>query len=378
MSPGFESVANVFQRQFSDCGELGAAIAVNHCGEMVIDLWAGTRNKSADDPWEYNTKANIFSASKAVVALAVLQLVEQEALDIDAPIADYWPEFGCNDKQSITVRQVLIHCSGINAFHPKMDPQIIYDWERTIESVAEESPWWPPGSRQGYSPMLFGWLLGEVVRRVSGAETFDDYVQANITAPLEQECWFGVDESDFEQLADIAALPMKDLNIKAGSLAAIMRADPRGMVNRAFSNPPSLLTGTNHRAWREAQIPAANGHSSARFLAEFYGSLAVSGDERLLGQDCKNWCWQQQCCATDATLAAEISFSLGFMRMQPEASLVAAPDAKRFCHPGAGGSVGYGDAEAELGFGYVTRAMGQSVLMDSRAERLLQSVYDCL
>ncbi|MBR9908718.1 MAG: beta-lactamase family protein [Gammaproteobacteria bacterium] len=373
LSPGFEEVGEAFQELFASFGEVGAAVAVQAHGETVVNLWAGERDRAGDQAWQADTRCNIFSASKGVVALAVLQLVDRGQLALDTAIADVWPEFGCHGKDAIRVRDVLCHRAGLNAFHPRLADDLIYDWQGIVQQVAAESPWWTPGSEQGYSPMIFGWLLGEVVCRISGASSFNDYVQANITGPVASQLVFGVDPEQHSGLAEMGPLrqPQK---VVGSSLMEIMRADPRGVVNRAFANPPTLMMGTNKPAWRSAQIPAANGHASALDLAAIYGSLADLDDERLLSAAARTGCWQEQSSAMDKILHSEISFALGFMRLLP-AGIRAQ---KYFCHPGAGGSLGYADAGEGFGFGYVSRAMGQYILLDERAEHLLSAVYRAL
>lgn len=374
IEPGFESVAEVFADNFRQCGDVGAAFSLVHRGELLVDIWAGSRDKTAQQPWLADTRSTIFSAGKALVAVCVLQLVERGQLQLDAPIATYWPEFGSAGKAEITLRQVLCHRSGVNAFHESVADELIFDWPAITERVGQEAPWWEPGTEQGYSPILYGWVLGELVRRASGMASFNAYFQANIVQPLGLDIVFGVEDSELGLLADMVPnrekLPQRD----AKSMVDIMREDPRGLANRAFGNPPSLLFGTNSAPWRQAQIPAANAQSSARSLAQFYGSLSDPQDERLLSNASKPWCWTEQSRAEDAVLMNDISFALGFMRFAEGSE----SRTGRFGHPGAGGTLGYADARCELGVGYVTRAMGTAILLDHRADRLLDAVYEAL
>jgi len=369
---GFEAVAQVFADNFQQCGEQGAAFSVVHEGQLLLDIWAGSRDKAAQQPWLEDTRTTIFSAGKAFVAVCVLQLVERGLIQLDRPIAQYWPEFAAADKAQVTVRQVLCHRSGVNAFHEPVDEQAIFDWAAIVERVAGEAPWWEPGSAQGYSPILYGWVLGELVRRVSGAKSFNDYFQTHIAAPLGLDTEFGVADVALAGLADMVPNREKLPQLNRNGMTEIMRADPRGLANRAFGNPPSLLFGTNSDSWRQAQIPAANAQSSARSLAQFYGSLSNAADERLLSSAMKPSCWTPQSQAQDSVLKNDITFALGFM-CWPNSDQV-----QRFGHPGAGGTLGYGDAKHQLGVGYVTRCMGQAILLDHRADRLLEATYAAL
>lgn len=373
VSPGFEAVAQAFQQLFTDFGERGAGVCLIHHGEVVIDLWSGTRDKSESLSWQGDTRSNIFSASKALVAVAVLQLVDRGLLGLDQTIASIWPEFGVQGKSKITVGDVLCHRSGMNAFHAKIEDDAIYDWRRITGAIANDTPWWEPGSEQGYSPMLYGWILGEVVCRVSQCSSFDDYIQQFIARPLGLTCQFGLSDEQLESVADV--VPMKSIQTRTGgSLVEVIRANPRGVTNRAFSNPSSLMVGTNQPAWRQAQIPAANGQASARDLAQLYSCLSDLGDSRLLSAERREWLWREHTSAEDKVLHSPLSFSWGFMRLLP----TNVQSERYFCHPGAGGSLGYGDASEGFGFGFVSRVMGQAILMDERAEHLLNSVYQCV
>lgn len=374
VSPGYESVAQAFRDLFDRYAEVGAALALSVDGELVINIWAGTRDREETLPWREDTRCNVFSASKALVAISVLQLIDRGLIDFSTRVADVWPEFGCNGKQSITIGQVLAHRSGLNAFHRRVEDDLIYDWDRVVQEVAGESPWWPPGTEQGYSPMIFGWLLGEVVCRVSGADSFGEYVRQRVAAPLDCGIGIGLREEEFDSLAEMG--PIRRLQkVKGGGLMEAMRADPRGVVNLAFSNPPTLMAGTNGAHWRGAQIPAANAHASALDLAKIYTSLVDESDQRLLSSAMREPCWQEQSTAQDRILNNPISISRGaFMRLLPEG----VESQRYFCHPGAGGSLGYGDASERFGLGFVSRAMGQSVLLDERAEYLLRAVYRLL
>lgn len=373
--PGFEGVRHAFATLFAEYGEVGAAVAVVQKGETVVNLWAGTRDKPAQQPWLESTRLNLFSVNKAVVAVAVLQLAERGLLSLDQPVAEVWPEFAQSGKQDITIRQVLTHRSGVNAFHPKIPDADIYDWDTITAWVAQETPWWFPGEEQGYSPLIYGWLLGEVVRRASGLPSFNHYVQQYIAGPLGLSWAFGLRANELEAIADVVPLRSPKGKKGNGLLMDAMLNDPRGLTNTAFTNPPSMMIGTNQPPWRQAQIPAANGHATALDMARFYGALADPGDERLLSAANRAWCWEEQTCSErDKILQCPLSISLGFMRILP----AGVASQQYFCHPGAGGSLGYGDASEAIGFGYASRSMGLSITMDERAELLLQAVYQAL
>jgi CubicO group peptidase (beta-lactamase class C family) len=386
--------ANFSQGQSQGQGEEGAGLALVHCGELVVNVWAGQRsNKLAGlerVDWSEDTLVNIFSAGKGLVALCVLQLVAEGKLQLDDPVASIWPDFARVDKGAqaekgtITLRQLLCHRAGLSAFHQHIPNEQIFNWELMTQAVAVEAPWWTPGSEQGYSPFMFGWILGELVKRASGCTSFNEYFQTHVAQPLNVNCHFGVPDYLLDAIADTGPLK-RPLGVAASSTGAdsialgkLMKADPRGVTNRAFSNPISLMTATNSREWRQAQIPAAGAHADARALATIYGELANTRS-RLLAESVLPLCWQQQTFDDDRTLGLPLRFSYGFMLSQHDrADCRYGRGARAFGHPGAGGCIGFADPDFELGFGYVTHRMGQGLLIDERAVRLIDAAYEIL
>jgi CubicO group peptidase (beta-lactamase class C family) len=368
-------------------GEVGAGLALHYRSELVVNIWAGQRsNKLAgieQQEWDEQTLVNIFSAGKGLVALCVLQLVAEGKLSLDKPVADYWPEFAQAGKGDLTIRQLLCHRAGLSAFHQHIANEQIFDWNAMANAVTAEVPWWTPDTAQGYSPFMFGWTLGEIIRRASGYASVNDYFQANVAKPLEVSCHFGVPDALLHHIADTgplkrpAGLPNFSTGADSIALGKIMKADPRGVTNRAFSNPISLMTATNTREWRQAQIPAANAHADARALATIYGRLATSTD--LLAETVLPLCWQEQTFEHDQTLGLPLRFSHGFMLSQHQrADCRYGRGARAFGHPGAGGCVAFADPDFQLGFGYVTHRMGQGLLIDERATKLIDAAYAIL
>jgi CubicO group peptidase (beta-lactamase class C family) len=386
-APRWQPVIEAFAANFA-AGEQGAGLALYHKGELVLHAWAGARsNRLAGinaQPWQEDTLVNVFSAGKGLVATCVLQLLAGGKLDLDDPVSRHWPEFALGGKSFITVRQVLSHTSGLSAFNQRIADDQIFDWAAMTAAAASETPWWEPGTGQGYSPFMYGWILGELVRRVSGYASFNDYFQAQVAQPLGLNCYFGVPDQLLAAIADTGPLkrPAGLPNFSAGAdsvaLGKLMKADPRGVTNRAFSNPITLMTAANSQAWRQAQIPAANLHANAVALAGVYGDLA-SGASRLLPADIVQLCWEQQTFSHDQVLGLPLKFSHGFMLSQPDRTDCRYGRGQRaFGHPGAGGCLGFGDADYQLGFGYVTSRMGQGLLIDERAVNLIDASYQVL
>lgn len=373
--PVYEPLARAFDQLLTQVPQ-GAALCVYQGGRLVVDLWGGARDKAGALPWQESTQVNIFSAGKPLVAVAILRLVAEGKLALDAPVAHYWPGFAVAGKAQITLRQVLCHRSGLCAFHARVADAAIFDPAQVRDLLEQESPWWAPGSDQGYSPILYGWILAELVRRVTGTG-FNAWFQREIGAHLAGPVDFGVPAERQAALADVAA--MKGARAEDGviRLGQAMKADAAGVVNKAFTNPMSLMVGTNGAAWRSAEIPAANGHASARALASAYDLLLR--DEALLPVSVRELCWQQQSDADDRILQTPMRFSCGFMLSQAGADRALGDNPRSFGHAGAGGCLGFADPDAGISYAFVSNQMAQSLLIDSRNRALIDCLYqDCL
>ncbi|WGL16909.1 serine hydrolase [Microbulbifer bruguierae] len=374
-APGFEALYDAFAINFSDHGDVGASFCAVHQQEIVASLWAGSADRGGERPFEEDTLVNVFSSSKGILALIALQQVAAGNLDLDLPVAHYWPEFAAAGKQSITGRQLLCHRSGVIAFRDRVADELIYDWQGALTQVAGTAPWWEPGTQQGYSPFLYGWTLGGLIEKASGQSLMSLY-RAGIADPLALAGGFGAVGHRSAEIADVGALKKPLPELRDNAIGRSIKQDRQGPVATAFTNPVSLMTGTNSEQWRSALIPAANGHFCARDLATVYGDLA-SEDPQLLPRDLLHSATAEQSRGQDAILQADVAFGCGFIKSAAARDLQFGGPAG-FGHPGAGGSVGFADPEAELGFGYVTSRMGQSLFMDQRAIGMMECLYRLL
>lgn len=369
VAAGYEAVAEQFARLLADQPQ-GAALAVLRRGQPLLNLWGGARDKAGQQPWQQDTRVNIFSAGKALVALAILRLVEQGRLALDQSVAALWPAFGANGKEAVSLRQLLCHRSGVNAFHMRVSDADIFDPATVLQLLEQETPWWPPGSAQGYSPVLYGWILAQLACRATGADSFNALFDQQINALAGSRVDFGVAPEQQAQLADVGAL--KGARAEAGvmQLGRAMKADPHGVVNKAFTNPMSLMVGTNSASWRGAEIPAANGVASALDLARIYDALLAG---KLL--DDPSACWQEQSADQDRVLQTRMRFSLGFMLTQAGGDRCLGRGARAFGHAGAGGCLGFADPDYGISFAFVSNQMAQSLLIDQRGEALINALY---
>ncbi|MFT4570526.1 MAG: CubicO group peptidase (beta-lactamase class C family), partial [Candidatus Binatia bacterium] len=273
----FARVREVFTQHFSDGAEIGAAVAVTVGGEPVVDLWGGVADPESGRAWERDTLVNVFSTTKAMTALCALRLYELGQLDLDAPVASYWPEFAAAGKEAIPVRSLLNHQAGLAAVRKPLDGPVLFDWDAITSALAAETPWWNPGTAHGYHALTFGWLVGEVVRRVSG-KSLGRFFADEFATPLGLDFHIGLDPSLDSRVATMGGLSMEPAPGEP-SLAEIILGDSESVSAKAFTNPVSLMLPetVNSRAWRGAEIPGANGHSDARSLARIYGALAGNG-----------------------------------------------------------------------------------------------------
>lgn len=371
----FEAVRDAVAALYQNPNERGAALCVQVAGETVVDLWAGPADKDGLQMWQQDTLLNLFSCTKTFAAVAALQLVSEGKLDLDAPVARYWPEFAAAGKARITVRQLLCHQAGLPAIRTPLPGEALYDWQTMCAALAAEEPWWEPGTAHGYAPITFGWLIGELLRRVEGREP-GDVIVARTARPLGLDFHIGLDDSEFHRVAHIARGKGGFGDEAAQRMLSVVMREPQALTTRAFTNPPSVLTSTNRPEWRRMHQPAANGHGNARSLAGFYSGL-LSG--QLLEPELLAELTREHSRGEDRTLLTSTRFGLGCMLDQPEvANATYGLGPKTFGHPGAGGSVGCADPERELSFGFVTNTLGPYVLMDPRAQQLARVVAACL
>jgi CubicO group peptidase (beta-lactamase class C family) len=377
-SPRFSRVREVFAASLAAGVELGAAVAVTKDGAPVVGLWGGFTDKARTRPWEADTLVNVYSTTKGLLAACAHRLVDQGKLDMYAPVARYWPEFAQAGKGGITVGMLLDHRAGLPAVRETQPPEALFSWEAMTTALAAETPWWEPGTKHGYHPFTFGWLVGEVVHRAAGKMP-GRYFADEIAGPLGLDAHIGLAEADDARCSDVRSAPRDPA--MGTTLFERLMAEPESMATRAFTNPVSMvLPGTvTSRAWRGAEIPAANAHVTASAVARFYGALARGGEVdgvRVLSEQAIARCLAERTRGLDLVLDVETRFSLGYMLSVPGAMF--GPNSRVFGHPGAGGSVGFADVDARIGFAYVTNRMGAHLQIDPRATALIDAVYASL
>ena len=371
VEPGWGAVADAFRKNF-DHGEVGAACCVYQDGRSVVDVWGGVADRAAGRPWARDTIVIIFSCTKGATALAANQLIEAGRLDPDAPVAAYWPEFAANGKARITVRMVLSHRAGLAAVDGELTFDDVAAWAPVVAAIAAQAPNWEPGTAHGYHSRSFGWIVGELIRRVTGRMP-GDYLGDEVVRPLGLDFFLGLPESEDARVATLYPAP------EASALDELAAADPTALFARVMTGPSNLLhydDSWNTRLLRGAQLPSSNGHSDARSLARLYAACLVPVDGvRLLSDQSLDRATTVESSGEDLVLGQPLTFGLGFA-LPPTLGPGASP--RSFGHAGAGGSLAYADRDRGLGFGYVMNQMRLGMPEgDQRAMRLSEAAAAC-
>jgi CubicO group peptidase (beta-lactamase class C family) len=381
VDPRFERVREAFAENFDARDEVGAGVAVFVDGRQVVSLQGGHADQARARRWRPDTLVNVYSTTKAMTAICAHRLVEQGRLELDAPVARYWPEFAAAGKGELLVRWLLSHRAGLAAVEAPLPPEALYDWDAMCAALAAQRPWWTPGDDHGYHAITFGWLVGELVRRIDG-RSLGRYFREEVAGPLGADFWIGLPDSEHARVGELSAMPLPQPGEPEGaSLAATLLSDPEGLAARAFLNPPSVAAGPNQPEWRRAEIPGANGHATADGIARVYSALACGGradDVHVLAPESIERCREPQSRGPDRVLGISTRFGQGFMLSQDEPLSAFGPSPGAFGHPGAGGSVGFADPHARVGFGYVMNRMGPHILLDPRARTLIDAAYTSL
>jgi len=386
-APGFEGVRDAFDKNFADGTEVGAAFSAYHRGQKVVDVWGGIADQATGRAWEEDTIIPVFSTTKGMTAICANQLAQQGQLDTDAPVATYWPEFAANGKADIPVSYLLSHQAGLAWIDGTMTAEEALSWDPVVEALAAQAPAWEPGTQHGYHATTYGWLVGEVIRRVAG-RSVGTYLAEEVAGPLGLDLWIGLPESEEDRVAML--ISMIPAGISADDLAGesenplvqMMQAflGPDTPLGKALFAPGGALADQdiwNSRAMHAAEVPAANGICDARSLARLYAATVgeVDGIRLLTPEQLAKATTQLTEGPNKVLMDMDIQFGLGFML---HAGMIPLGGPKSFGHFGAGGSVGWADPEAELGFGYVMNRMDLGLAGDLRSFNLINACYEAI
>ncbi|MGQ4432335.1 MULTISPECIES: serine hydrolase domain-containing protein [unclassified Streptomyces] len=376
VAEGFEPVREAFAANFEVRGDRGAAVSVYRHGHRVVDLWAGTKDVDGTAPWEQGTAQIVRSATKGVAAAALLLLAQRGQVDLDAPAAEYWPEYKAAGKEHTLVWHLLAHRAGVPVLDRPLTPDEAADPAFSAAAVAAQAPVWEPGADHGYHAQTYSWLTGELVRRVTG-RSIGAWIADEIAGPVGADLWVGLPAAQAERVGRVAQLdtPATD--------PGVLRTRPKRSVAEAYADPDSLtrrafgaitpMPDENDPAYRAAVLPASNGIATADGLARVYASLIgeVDGGTRLFTPETMRLARTERSSGPDRVLVISTRFGLGYM-LQGSASPLLSETS--FGHPGRGGALGFADPESGIAFGYVTNGFRKSVTADPRAQALVRAV----
>ncbi|MGZ4706060.1 MAG: serine hydrolase domain-containing protein [Acidimicrobiales bacterium] len=370
---GFEGVRDAFAANFDNGSEVGAAFSAYHRGQKVVDLWGGVADQATGAAWQEDTMILVFSTTKGATALCANRLAERGELDVEAPVATYWPEFAAAGKEDMPVSYVLSHQAGLAWIDGTMTLEEALSWDPVVERLAAEAPKWEPGTATGYHAVTYGWLVGEVVKRISG-KSLGTFFHDEVAGPLGADWYVGLPEELDHRVAPLIVIEAPtDEAVKA---MMDQFTGPDTKLGKALSAPGGAFSDIgvfNSRAVRAAEIPAANGVADARSIARVYASMVgeVDGVRTLSADQVKQATTQRSSGPNIVLLDMDVQFGLGFM---VPSTLIVNP-AGSFGHYGAGGSVGWADPDAELGFGYVMNRMDIGLAGDLRSASLINATY---
>ncbi|MCG7206967.1 serine hydrolase domain-containing protein [Streptomyces arenae] len=379
---GFEGVREAFAANFEQRGDVGAALCVYRGGRPVVDLWGGVADPDTGRPWERDTLQLVYSATKGATATAAHLLAQRGELDLDAPVAAYWPEFAANGKSGVPVRWLLSHRAGLVALDRPVPLADALGWDAMVAALAAQRPQWEPGTAHGYHGRTYGWLVGEVIRRVSG-RTPGRFFAEEVAGPLGLDFFIGLPAAERARVSrmvypkpefDLSTVPLDAVPAEAREYVAALQ-DPGSLSNRAFALTDPAEIDFNSAEVQAAEIPASNGIGTARGLARMYAALIGEVDGvRLFSPETLAAATAEQAAGVDKVIMFPVRFASGYM-LPVETNPLTGPRA--FGHPGRGGSLGFADPEHGVAFGYVMNSIVEGG-EDTRAASLVEAVRAAL
>jgi CubicO group peptidase (beta-lactamase class C family) len=361
----FDALRELFKAKLESGEDLGASLALNLGGEMVVDLWGGWADEARTVLWTEHTITNVFSTTKCMTSLAALVLVHRGQLDLDATVASYWPEFAANGKAGIKVRQLLSHTSGVSGWEQPITLDDLYDWDKSTALLAAQAPWWEPGTASGYHALNYGHLIGEVIRRITG-QRLGEFFAAHIAGPLGADFHIGLPLSEFPRVANVVPPPPAP----SSSSADPPPLDPNSVAFKTMTNPIMSVETTWTEGWRRADIGAGNGHGNARSLARLQSAVACGGEVdgvRLLSPKTIDRIFEVQFNGIDLVIGSPSKWGVGYGL---------APEGRVCAFGGYGGSLVVIDVDRRMTFAYVMNKMapGGGTIAAALAEKVSQIV----
>jgi CubicO group peptidase (beta-lactamase class C family) len=347
----FDPLRELFAAKFASGEDLGASLALNIDGEMVVDLWGGWADEARTVPWAENTITNVFSTTKTMTALAALVLVDRGELDLDATVARYWPEFAANGKANVKVRHLLSHMSGVSGWEQPITLEDLYDWDKSTALLAAQAPWWEPGTASGYHALTYGHLIGEVIRRITDQRP-GEFFARQIAGPLGADFHIGLPPSEFPRVANVVPPPLPvDPPPFDRPPSDPPQLDPGSVAFKTSTNPFMRPETTWTEGWRRADIGAGNGHGNARSAARLQSAVACGGEAdgvRLLSPRTIDRIFEVQFDGIDLVIGMPVKFGVGYSLL---------PEGRVCWWGGFGGSAVIIDVDRRMTFAYVMNKM---------------------
>ena len=365
MKPGFESVGEALAQNFNDDFEVGASVSVVHNGETVVDIWAGHTDMERTTPWERDTITNVWSSTKTMMFLTLLELADKGALSLHDPVHRHWPEFKANGKEDVTIAHLMAHTAGLSGWDRPLKPEDFYDHDLCASALAEQAPWWKPGSASGYHAISQGYLIGEVVKRVTGM-SLGTYFRKTFAEPLGADFHIGTPAECDPRISNV--IPPAPLDLGA--------ADPQSIAVRTFSNPGMNAAQSWETGWRRCESAAANGHGNARSLALLQSIISHGGEtqgKRFLSAAGVEKLFEVQADGVDLVLGTPSRFGMGYGLNSEHTPI--SPNPRACFWGGWGGSLIVNDLDANMSFAYVMNRMGAGTVGDMRSAGPLMATY---
>ena len=377
----FLEVQRIFNHNFSKYKEIGSSLCVIVDGEIVVDIWAGHKNKNKTEEWSKDTLSIAFSSTKAALALCAHMLIERGQLNLKEKVTKYWPEYGKNGKEETTVEMILNHSAGIPALKTKVKEGGFLDWGYMVQLLENETPFWEPGKETGYHMMTTGWLIGELINRVSG-KSLGDFFNNELAKPYGLDYWIGLPETEDDRVAEIIPF-VPNPNDKPSDFATVFRNDQKSMQRLSLTNTGGY--DYNTKETYRAQLGAIGGITDARSLAKLLTPLAVNRGDLLSQETIEKLSKPNIRSPIDSMLLFPTNFSNGFMLNMDNRNTFKGEGGSFLIGPKAFGHVGYGgssatfaDPEFKISFGYLTNKLGGEYLINERAQSLINATYKAL
>lgn len=363
----FANVRTVFEQSFTTHNDIGASVAVTHEGEFVVDLWGGHLTRERKQAWAEDTIINVWSSTKTMAAMCLLMLADKGEIDLHASVAKYWPDFAAAGKDIVEVRHFLSHTAGLSGMDTRVEGDALYDWDWMVGELAKQAPWWDPGTASGYHALTQGHLIGEIVRRVTG-QSLGAFFAQEIAAPVGADFHIGTPTSVVPRISPLTPPPQ-----------AVVPANDGSIASRTFANPPIDAEQAMTQGWREAEIPAANGHGNARSIVRAQTPMANGGEafgKKILSEAGTRRVFEQQASGVDLVLGIPLILGMGYGINNPVLPL--GPNKNIAFWGGYGGSIVLIDQDARMCISYVMNRMESGLTGDMRGFALIMAAYAAL